>query len=80
MEMDMNISSTTLSVAEYSAAYSTNSAKTAFTTGLLKKQLDSMATESSTQSSASKSAQNTVNELAKTLTASPLGHTIDIAI
>lgn len=76
----MNINSTTLSVGEYSTAYSTNSAKTAFTVGLLKKQLDGMSTQSSTASSASKSASNTVDELNQTISASPLGNNVDIAI
>jgi hypothetical protein len=78
--MRMNINSTTLSVGEYSTAYSTNSAKTAFTLGLLRKQLDGMSTQSSTASSASKSASNTVDELNKTISASPLGNNVDIAI
>jgi hypothetical protein len=78
--MRMNINSTTLSVGEYSTAYSTNSAKTAFTVGLLKKQLDGMSTQSSTASSASKSASNTVDELNQTISASPLGNNVDIAI
>lgn len=65
-----------LSVAEYSTAQSINSVKTSANIAILKKELNSM----SDQTTGSDATKTTLDDLAKTLAASPLGNSVDICI